>query len=120
VEESYALLARVGITGIAAAVALYGAALLDVLFGFAMLILRRRRLLYQAQLAVILGYTIIITVWLPEFWAHPYGPVLKNLPIIAAIIFLHEMEEGSSRLRPRPFCPKPRTCDENTNRRRNA
>jgi uncharacterized protein YbjT (DUF2867 family) len=95
VEDSYALLARVGITGIAAAVALYGAALIDVFFGVAMLALRRRRLLYQAQLAVILGYTVIITVWLPEFWLHPYGPILKNLPIIAALVFLHEMEEDA-------------------------
>jgi uncharacterized protein YbjT (DUF2867 family) len=92
VEESYALLARVGITGMAAAVALYGAALLDLVFGVAMLTLRRRRRPYEAQLAVIVGYTIIITLWLPEFWLHPYGPILKNLPLIAAIVFLHEME----------------------------
>jgi uncharacterized protein YbjT (DUF2867 family) len=101
VEESYALLARVGIAGAVAAVALYGAALLDIFFGMAMLMLRRRRRLYEAQFAVICAYTAIITLWLPEFWAHPYGPVLKNLPILAALVFLHEIEEDGSRARNR-------------------
>jgi uncharacterized protein YbjT (DUF2867 family) len=96
VDESYALLARVGIRGAAAAAALYGAALLDLVFGVAMLAMRRRRRLYEAQFAVICAYTIIITLWLPEFWAHPYGPVLKNLPILAAIVFLHELEKEPS------------------------
>ena len=93
VAESYALLARVGLTGAAAAVALYGAALLDLAFGVGALALRRRRWLWRAQIALILGYTIIITVWLPEFWLHPYGPVLKNLPLLAAILLLHELED---------------------------
>ncbi len=92
VEESYALLARVGITGALATVALYGAALLDLFFGAAMLTLRGRRRLYEAQFAVICAYTVIITLWLPEFWAHPYGPVLKNLPILAGIVVLHALE----------------------------
>jgi hypothetical protein len=41
---------------------------------------------------LILGYTVLITIFLPEFWLHPYGPVLKNLPLFAAIVFLHEFE----------------------------
>ena len=97
VEESYALLARVGITGAAASVALYGAALLDIFFGVAMLAIRRRQRLYEAQFAVICAYTVIITIWLPEFWAHPYGPVLKNLPILAGLVFLHQLEGGGAR-----------------------
>jgi nucleoside-diphosphate-sugar epimerase len=95
VEESYALLARVGLTGAAAAVTLYGAALLDLFFGVAMMTMHRRRRLYEAQMVVIGAYTAIITLWLPEFWAHPYGPVLKNLPILAGIFILHELEHRS-------------------------
>ncbi|HVF63461.1 MAG TPA: DoxX-like family protein, partial [Casimicrobiaceae bacterium] len=29
----------------------------------------------------------------PEFWAHPYGPVLKNLPILALLVLLAVLEE---------------------------
>lgn len=93
VEDSYALLARVGITGILAPAMLYGAALLDLVFGLATLVLRRRRQLWGAQLAVILFYTMVITWKLPEFWLHPYGPLLKNLPMLAAIWLLLELEE---------------------------
>lgn len=93
VADSYALLARVGITGMLAPLMLYGAALLDLGFGIAILVLRRRRLLWLAQLAVIVFYTAIISWRLPEFWLHPYGPLLKNLPMAAAIWLLLELEE---------------------------
>lgn len=93
VEDSYALLARVGIVGALAPLMLYGAALLDLAFGIATLILRKRRLLWLAQLSVIVFYTIIISWRLPEFWLHPYGPLLKNLPMVAAIWMLLELEE---------------------------
>jgi uncharacterized protein YbjT (DUF2867 family) len=94
VPDSLALLARVGLGGPAALFALYGAALLDLALGIATLALRRRRALYAAQAALILGYTAIITVWLPEFWLHPYGPVLKNLPLLAALWLLHALDGG--------------------------
>lgn len=92
VEESYALLARVGIHGALAPVMLYGAALMDLGFGVATLLMRRRHFLWLAQIAAILFYTAIITWRLPEFWLHPYGPLLKNLPMLAAIWMLLELE----------------------------
>ena len=92
VSESYALLSHAGLTGAAATVALYGAAALDLLFGIATLLVRRRRPLYQAQIVLIVIYTAIITLRLPEFWLHPYGPVLKNIPLLAGLVLLHELE----------------------------
>jgi hypothetical protein len=41
---------------------------------------------------VIVAYTLLITIWLPEFWLHPYGPVVKNIPLLAAICLLYEMD----------------------------
>ncbi len=92
VADSYALLARTGITGTFATFALIGAALLDIALGFATL-LAPSRLLWWLQIALIVGYTAVISVWLPEFWSHPYGPVLKNLPILAALLLLALVEE---------------------------
>lgn len=94
VADSLALLARVGLHGTAALVALYAAAALDLALGIATLLARRRRWLYRVQAAVILAYTAIITAWLPEFWLHPYGPVLKNLPLLVALWLLHEFDAG--------------------------
>jgi hypothetical protein len=31
-----------------------------------------------------LVYSAIISLFLPEFWLHPYAPALKNLPIFVA------------------------------------
>ncbi|HUF81635.1 MAG TPA: DoxX-like family protein, partial [Burkholderiales bacterium] len=97
VADSYALLARVGLTGMAAAVALYGAAVLDLVFGLGVLILRDRRWLWRAQMALIALYSVIIAIWLPEQWAHPYGPMTKNLPLFVAILLLHEFDEPGYR-----------------------
>jgi len=91
-QDSYELLARVGITGMLAPVMLYGAAVLDLLVGIGILVLRRRRWLWLLQLAIIGGYTLIITFKLPEFWLHPYGPLSKNLVMLAAIYLLYTLE----------------------------
>ena len=39
---------------------------------------------------MIIAYTAIITVWLPQYWLHPFGPVLKNLPILLLLWLLHQ------------------------------
>jgi uncharacterized protein YbjT (DUF2867 family) len=93
VQDSYALLARVGAPAWAAPWLLFGAAGLDLALGLGMLALKRRRLLYWTQIGVMLFYTALISWRLPEFWLHPYGPILKNLPLLAAIWLLLCLEE---------------------------
>ena len=66
VSESYALLARVGLYGLTATVALYGAAGLDLALGIGTLVLRRRLWLWRAQIALIAAYSLIIAFALPE------------------------------------------------------
>jgi uncharacterized protein YbjT (DUF2867 family) len=91
-DESYALLAKVGVSGGLATILLYGAALLDLLLGLAVLFMRRRGPIWLAQIAVMMTFTVIISIWLPHFWLHPYGPILKNLPMLAGIILLYILE----------------------------
>ena len=90
--DSYALLAKTGITGPWATTALVGAASLDIALGIATL-LAPSRFLWWSQITLIFAYTLIISVWLPAFWAHPYGPVLKNVPILASLLLLAVLEE---------------------------
>lgn len=92
VEASYALLAKTGVSGTLAPWALYGAAALDMLFGLAILFGYTKRWLWFAQLALIVGYSAIIAWFLPEFWIHPYAPMVKNIPIAAAIFLLLLLE----------------------------
>lgn len=95
VADSYALLARAGVPPSLQPLALYGAATLDLVLGVLCFVPRHRRLVWLAQAALIAGYTLIISWKLPEYWLHPYGPVLKNLPLLVAIWLLYEFEERS-------------------------
>jgi hypothetical protein len=92
-EDSMQLLSRVGLTGLAADAALYLGALLDLVIGVLILAMRRRWL-WQGQMLLIVGYTIIISIWLPEFWIHPFGPLLKNVPILALLWLLIRQEDA--------------------------
>jgi uncharacterized protein YbjT (DUF2867 family) len=94
VQDSYALLARVGLHGALATIALYGAALLDLVLGVLTLAApaRWRRWVWLAQVALIAAYTVLITFFLPEYWLHPYGPIAKNVPILALLALLWSLE----------------------------
>lgn len=92
IEQSYALLARLRIEGPLATALLYGAACLDLALGIATLAVRDRRWIWRAQIAVMLGYTALISAWLPEYWLHPYGPLTKNLPLLAATWLVATLE----------------------------
>ena len=99
VRDSYALLARVGLHGMLATIALYGAALLDLVLGALTLAApaRWRRPVWMAQLALIAGYTVLITLFLPEYWLHPYGPISKNVPLLGLIGLLWALEPPGRR-----------------------
>jgi len=94
VSDSLALLGRVGLHGALAKLALYGAAGLDLLLGVLTLAApaRWRAGVWCAQLLLIALYTVSITLFLPEYWLHPYGPISKNLPVLAAIALLWALE----------------------------
>lgn len=96
VADSLALLAGVGVPAPLREPALYGAALLDLLLGLATLFApaRWRLPVWWAQVALMLFYTLVITAFLPAFWWHPYGPLSKNLPMLAALALLIAADSG--------------------------
>jgi uncharacterized protein YbjT (DUF2867 family) len=93
VEDSYVLLARTGIPPSLQPLMLYGAAVFDLALGLGILLLKRRRWLWLAQFGLIGFYSAVIAWRLPEFLLHPYGPLTKNLPLLAAIWLLYELED---------------------------
>lgn len=92
-ELSYELLERTGVPPALGPLMLYGAAVFDLLLGLGILLLARRRWLWLAQLVLIGFYTVVIAWKLPEFLWHPYGPLTKNVPMLAAIWLLYQLEE---------------------------
>ncbi|TWT14851.1 NAD(P)H-binding protein [Reyranella sp. CPCC 100927] len=58
---------------------------LDVVIGLLVLFRWRPALLAAFQVIVVAGYTIVLSLLVPALWLHPFGPLLKNLPILALI-----------------------------------
>ncbi|KQU71435.1 MULTISPECIES: SDR family oxidoreductase [unclassified Rhizobacter] len=98
VADSYALLQRTGVPPAWQPTMLYGAAALDLVLGLLTLWPpTARRWLWLAQAALILFYTAVISWRLPEFWLHPYGPLSKNLPMLAVLAALLALDPRKAR-----------------------
>lgn len=91
VKSSLVLLAPLGLHGALALVVLYSAAVLDLLMA-ALTVFRPSRGLWLSQIVLIVGYSALIACALPEFYLHPFGPILKNLPILAVLITLYAQQ----------------------------
>ena len=91
VQSSLSLLNAVGLHGALASTALYAGISIDILLGIGSLSFPSRTL-WVIQAAVIAAYTLIITIALPEFWFHPFGPLLKNLAVLALLWLLYRHE----------------------------
>ncbi|SFD51375.1 DoxX-like family protein [Pseudoalteromonas denitrificans] len=88
-EVGYEILASASITGLMADVSVYAGGSLDIVIGLWLLTSFRIRLCCIVQVAVIVLYTLILTVIDVSFWLHPFGPITKNIPIIVLIIFVY-------------------------------
>lgn len=87
-HDSLELLAKVGIFGAFAVFTLYAEAVLDMAIGLLTLVAPSKTL-WLLQGAVVGGYSLVIAVFLPEYLTHPFGPILKNLPIFTLIWLLY-------------------------------
>lgn len=92
VAESYRMLADVGLHGLPAEVALYGAAGLDLILGALLLANWRPMAVGGAMLALMAGFTLAATGLPAEYWLHPFAPILKNLPIAVATLVMMALE----------------------------
>ena len=54
---------------------------------------RRTRLVGAAQIATTLLFTVLATMAAPAAWADPFGPLLKNIAVLAATLALMATED---------------------------
>ena len=93
-DVSLDLLGRTGIAAEWQAAAFYTSSALDVFFRILCFTkFRNYRLLWLAQFVVVLGYSVIVACRLPEMWLHPFAPLVKNVPILAALWVLGSRHE---------------------------
>lgn len=87
------LLAKLGLGASSALLAFQFACALDVAMGLTTL-LKPGRLLWQIQLSVMAFYTLALSFVVPELWADPFGPLMKNFPIAVLLVILKVTEPG--------------------------
>jgi uncharacterized protein YbjT (DUF2867 family) len=91
-------LGRVGLHGDVARVSFVALICLDLACAGAALLARSMQT-WLAIAGVFAGYTLVMSVRMPEMWADPFGPLLKNLPMIAWALSLAaaaRAEKGST------------------------
>ncbi len=76
---------RIGLHGMAAGVAALGSCLMDIAVGLWVASRRAPGACALVQIAIILAYTLVLGIAIPELWSDPFGPLIKNLPMLALI-----------------------------------
>lgn len=92
VTESQQLLAQVGLIGLPAMLALYGAAALDLVLGVLLLVGWRPVAVGMIQMGLMAAFTLIAIGLPAEYWLHPFAPLVKNLPLLAATAVMMAIE----------------------------
>jgi nucleoside-diphosphate-sugar epimerase len=91
-EDSYALLASLGLHGAPASLALYTGGALDLVLGLLLLFKVRPVAVGIAQLVNMGAFTLLTLGLTANYWLHPFAPLLKNLPIAAALLVMIALE----------------------------
>lgn len=86
-ETVRAIVVGVGLPGASAPGIAVAACLLDIVLAVSVVATPRRQIWISAsaQLAAVLGYSVALSVVLPALWLDPFGPLLKNLAVVALI-----------------------------------
>lgn len=89
-EIGYQVLAKGGVVGGTADMAVWAGGLLDIALGLWLLSGKAFRFCCIAQWVVVAVYSVLLTVIDPSFWIHPFGPLSKNIPIMVLIYILFQ------------------------------
>jgi len=88
-EIGFKVLANAGISGSIAKACLYAGSVLDLLIGLWLISRWQLKKCYLLQVIVIVINSLLLSIIDPSFWLHPFGPLTKNLPILALIYALY-------------------------------
>jgi len=92
IEMSRELLSMIRIQGSLGDMVIYTAAVMDVLLGLLLWLsvwhARLRQWLIYAQILVMVIYSLIISIFQPIFWLHPFAPIIKNLAMLIMAMYL--------------------------------
>jgi len=87
-QTFFSIFSQIGITGISAKVAFYGSTGVDILLGMATLYNFKLKWVGSIQILLILFYTMVLSIWLPQAWLDPFVSLVKNFPILVATLVM--------------------------------
>lgn len=90
-KASMAMLAQLGIAQTYQYPVLVFASVLDVIFGVLIFSrIRHQPWFWLLQFVTVASYSLIVGIFLPENWLHPFAPLVKNLPIMGLLFFVYQ------------------------------
>jgi hypothetical protein len=92
-QELYNLFQQVHITGELAVFFLYASCLWNIGLGAATIADWRLKTIGILQLITVITYTIAISIGIPNYWLHPFGPLLKNIPVFIGTLIMLVISE---------------------------
>lgn len=87
-DESYSLMNHITSNHQVAISLILLGSFADIILGFAVINKTIRKKVLILQLIFMITYTLILTVFEPLYWIHPFGVLSKNIPIIALSCYL--------------------------------
>lgn len=93
-QLGYEVLALQHIEGNLADVCINAGSLLDAAMGLWLLVNYRIPWCYRLQVLIIVVYSILLSIIAPQFWLHPFGPLTKNIPIVALLLLLIQQDKS--------------------------
>jgi hypothetical protein len=87
-QLGYEVLSGAGITGVFADICVFGGAGLDLFLGIWLVSSITPLTCLRVQAIIVLLYSLLLSCVAPGFWLHPFGPLTKNIPILAIIFLL--------------------------------
>jgi len=86
--QSQALIVSAGLPAAVVAPLVWVASTLDLILGILALIAWRPEVVAALMCASLVIYTAFIGLLLPSVWLEPFGGILKNLPLIPAVLVM--------------------------------
>ena len=88
IEQSRELISLTGINGGLGDTIIFTAAIVDIVLGVLLYLPQLRRPVIFMQLFIIVIYSLIISIFIPMFWLHPFAPIIKNMAMVVLALYL--------------------------------
>jgi uncharacterized protein YbjT (DUF2867 family) len=81
-QQSEAMMREIGARGVLIDFFIIAGSLADIMLAFGIFIKKIRIPVLYLQIIFISVYTLILTLLAPVYWLHPFGVIIKNIPLI--------------------------------------